>query len=215
MNLFRWLKSKFEMAPLNRVAAVSCDDQTINFQWIGGSTSSSTWDQIQRVLIRTTDQGPFDDDVFLVIETADKNHVIPQPAPGASQLLGRLQQLPGFNNEAVIDSMGCTDNQQFLCWERGDAVNQPGPEQNDFATSYELDPVESNIEADTIFWSCPCGVPLQLEFHISKSGLGYPQTGVHDWVTGGVSVPCPECGRRFFLPSMADSPSVSEVIPNY
>mgnify|MGYP001544696844 CR=1 FL=1 len=63
-------------------------------------------------------QGPFDDDVFFVIETADKNFVIPQAAPGASQLLERFQQLPGFDNEAVIDSMGCTDNKEFVCWER-------------------------------------------------------------------------------------------------
>lgn len=36
----------------------------------------------------------------------------------ASQLLERLQQLDGFNNEAVIDSMGSTDNNEFICWER-------------------------------------------------------------------------------------------------
>ena len=85
MKLFRWLKSKFDMAPVNRVAAVTCDDQAINFHWAGGSMASSRWDQIQRVLIRTTDRGPFDDDVFLVIETADKKYVLaagrhPQPA---------------------------------------------------------------------------------------------------------------------------------------
>ena len=90
--------------------------------------ASSRWDQIQRVLIRTTDRGPFDDDVFLVIETADKKYVIPQAAPGASPLLERLQQLPGFSNEAVIDSMGCTNNKQFLCWQRGATPNQPAPE---------------------------------------------------------------------------------------
>lgn len=122
MNLLRWFKSKFEMAPLNRVAAVTCDDQGISFRWAKGSTASSTWDDIQRVLIRTTDLGPFDDDVFFVIETSDNSFVIPQTAAGASQLQERLQELPGFDNEAVIDSMGCTDNKQFLCWERG---NQP------------------------------------------------------------------------------------------
>jgi hypothetical protein len=137
--------------------------------------------------------------------------VIPQAAPGASQLLERLQQLPGFNNQAVIDSMGCTDNKQFLCWERG---NQPSPDDDDLATKYQLNPVESKIEADSIAWSCPCGVPLEIEFHISEGRVGYPHDGTHDWVTGGVSVPCPECGRRFFLPCMAMSPSVLEVIDN-
>ena len=31
MNLLRWFKSKFEMAPLNRIAAVTCDDHGIEF----------------------------------------------------------------------------------------------------------------------------------------------------------------------------------------
>jgi hypothetical protein len=73
---------------------------------------------VQRVLIRTTDRGPFDDDVFFIVETSGKNYVIPQQALGAGQLLESFQQLPGFDNEAVIDSMGCTDNKDFLCWER-------------------------------------------------------------------------------------------------
>ena len=101
------------MAPVNRVAAVTCDDQTINFRWARGSTASSTWDDIRRVSIRTTDLGPFDDDVFFVVETAGKNFVIPQAAPGASQLLERLQQFPGFDNDAVINSMGCTTTKSF------------------------------------------------------------------------------------------------------
>jgi len=29
-----------------------------------------------------------------------------------------LQQLPGFDNAAVIAAMQSTDNQRFLCWER-------------------------------------------------------------------------------------------------
>ena len=174
MSLLRWFKSKFEMAPLNRVAVVTCDDETINVRWARGLTASSTWDDIRRVLIRTTDQGPFDDDVFFVIETADKSFVIPQAALGASLLLDRLQQLPGFDNEAVIDSMGCTDNKEFLCWERG---NQPNSDEDNAATKYQLNPVESKIEADSIAWSCPCGVPLEMEFSASAGSVGYPRDG--------------------------------------
>lgn len=106
------------MAPINRVASVTCDEHTINMKWMGGSTASLKLDDVQRVLIHTTDRGPFDDDVFLVMVTAEMNFVIAQSAPGAGGLLGRLQELPEFDNGAVIDSMGCTDNHEFLCWER-------------------------------------------------------------------------------------------------
>ena len=78
---------------------------------------------------------------------------------------------------------------------------------------YDFELIESTIQSNRIAWSCSCGASLDIEFQIYEKGVGYPKDGNHDWVTGGVSVPCPECGRRFFLPCMADKPSVSEVIP--
>jgi hypothetical protein len=33
----------------------------------------------------------------------------------------RLQNLPGFNNEAVIESMTCVENKRFVCWQKDDA----------------------------------------------------------------------------------------------
>jgi hypothetical protein len=118
MRLLKWLKSRFQMAPINRVAAVDVGDETITFRWAGGSTSSLRWENIERVVIRTTDAGPFDDDVFFVVQAAGTTYVIPQGAAGTNQLRERLQQLPDFDNEAIINSMGCTDNQEFVCWER-------------------------------------------------------------------------------------------------
>jgi len=32
-----------------------------------------------------------------------------------------LQNLPGFNNEAVIESMTCVENKRFVCWQKDDA----------------------------------------------------------------------------------------------
>jgi hypothetical protein len=118
MNFLRWIRSRFEMAPVNRVRAVNCEDEALEFRWALGSAAFAKWDDVQRVLIRTTDRGPFDDDVFLVMETSERRYVIPQTAVGAAQLLDRVQRLPGFDNEAVIESMGCTENSEFLCWER-------------------------------------------------------------------------------------------------
>ena len=117
MTFFGWLKPR-AMAPINRVAVVTCDDQTITFRRAWRSAVSVNMNEVRRILMRTTDQGPFDDDVFFIVEVTGKTFVIPQAAPGASEMLEHFQQLPGFNNEAVIDSMGCTDNKEFLCWER-------------------------------------------------------------------------------------------------
>lgn len=117
MNILRSFKSRFEVAPFNRGTAVAIDANSIECQW-RRAKESVDWGDIQRVLLRTTDKGPFDDDVFFVLKTATRNYVIPQQAAVAGQILEHLQQLPNFNNEAVIEAMGCTDNQDFLCWER-------------------------------------------------------------------------------------------------
>ena len=113
MNLLRWFRSKFEMAPINRVLAVDCHDDVFALRWAGGATESVNVDDIQRVAVRTTDQGPFDEDVFFMLEANNNTFLIPQGAEGTTQLLERLQQLPGFDNEALINSMCCMDNKVF------------------------------------------------------------------------------------------------------
>ncbi len=90
--------------------------------WPRGPNESVLWSDIQRIVIRNTDSGPFDEDVFC-LETGKDTFVIPQGADGVSELLEQIQQFSGFNNEALIDSMGCTDNGLFVCWEREVAAN--------------------------------------------------------------------------------------------
>jgi len=53
-----------------------------------------------------------------------------------NELLVRLQQLPGFNNEAVIKAMGSTTHNKFVCWKRTSdsskgALNSPVERRND------------------------------------------------------------------------------------
>jgi hypothetical protein len=66
--------------------------------------------------IRTTADGPIEDDVFFVLRYANgAEHAIPQ-TEDSGDLLGRLQSLPGFDNEAFIASMGSTDPAVFPVW---------------------------------------------------------------------------------------------------
>jgi len=52
------------------------------------------------------------------IRGESKTLVFPQGAKGDKEILQRLQDLPGFNNEAVIEAMGSTEKRIFLCWEK-------------------------------------------------------------------------------------------------
>jgi hypothetical protein len=85
----------------------------------GGIVESVGWDDLRRVEIVTTDEGPFAPDVFWVLHGTTTGCVVPQGADGEDQLLQRLQALPGFRNEEVIKAMSSAEIARFLCWERG------------------------------------------------------------------------------------------------
>jgi hypothetical protein len=91
---------------------LSFDDEAV--RWAG---TSIRWDELAEVTIVTTEEGPFVDDVFWVLRAADGRE-LRVPSETAGDLLGRLQELPGFDNEAVIRSMGSTENARFVAWRR-------------------------------------------------------------------------------------------------
>jgi len=83
-----------------------------------GKTERVSWNDLQRVEILTTSDGPMAPDVFWVLHGTDTGCAIPQGATGERALLERLQALPGFDNGQVIEAMGSTSDRKFLCWQR-------------------------------------------------------------------------------------------------
>ena len=97
---------------------VAVDDRGYICRWPGGSVDSIAWDDLLAVVIRTTDQGPMQEDVFLVLRSAGGDCVIPQSNEITDDLLVRFQRtLPGFDSMAVIQATGSTENATFVCWE--------------------------------------------------------------------------------------------------
>ena len=84
----------------------------------GGPSEQVTWEDLQRVEIMTTGDGPFRPDVFWMLFGTVGGCAIPQGATGEPALSRRLGQLPGFDHEAVIRAMGSTEDAHFLCWQR-------------------------------------------------------------------------------------------------
>jgi hypothetical protein len=83
-----------------------------------GKVERVGWADLQKVEVVTTSDGPFAPDVFWVLHGTDGGCAIPQGATGESQLLERLQALPGFDNHVFIEAMSCVSNRRFLCWRR-------------------------------------------------------------------------------------------------
>jgi len=110
-----------------REDTVVFDSAGVTRTLINGATESIAWDELAKVQILTTDEGPWSEDVYFLLSTEDgkRGCAVPQLSKGSQQLLERLMTLPGFDHEQVIEAMGCTSRKMFLCWERASEVDQP------------------------------------------------------------------------------------------
>ena len=119
--MFDWLRRLWKSNASPAQALVSFDDKLVRCHRPGGTAEQVSWDELTAVEILTTDAGPFVCDVFFVLHGNDRGCVVPQEAEGCNELLERLQKLPGFNNQAVIDAMCCTSNARFPAWQKENA----------------------------------------------------------------------------------------------
>ena len=90
---------------------VVCERPDGTFERVG-------WSDLEKVEIITTGDGPFVTDVFWVLHGGQSGCAVPGGATGEMELLQRLQTLPGFDNEVLIEAMGCTSNKRFVCWQK-------------------------------------------------------------------------------------------------
>lgn len=84
-----------------------------------GTVEQVRWNDLQRVEILGTPDGPLLPDMFWVLHgSAGTGCVVPWGVPGDDDLLARLQQLRGFDNDAVVSASGHTEERLTLCWQR-------------------------------------------------------------------------------------------------
>lgn len=102
-----------------RKVIVSWDENGVAVAYPSGERHATAWDAVNCVAIETNDSGPWGADVWWLLEGASDRVAYPQGATGDEGMLAELpKRFPGFNHEAVILAMGCTDNARFVCWER-------------------------------------------------------------------------------------------------
>jgi hypothetical protein len=109
--------------------SVRIDDQGVRRELPDGKVEYVAWDNLREVVVLTTGDGPFAEDVFFVLAGQDGTGcVVPHSAADSSQLLDWLQRLPGFDNAAFIRAMSSTADATFVCWRRspGTGVQSAG-----------------------------------------------------------------------------------------
>ena len=97
---------------------VRLTDEEVVCERPDGKVERVRWEDLQRVEVFTTDDGPFAPDVFWMLFGTAGGCAVPQGATGDRELLARLQALPGFDNESFIRAMGSTDYGRFPCWQK-------------------------------------------------------------------------------------------------
>jgi hypothetical protein len=125
-TMLDWLKKRRQpdRAPIvgrstpSRVA-VSYDDHVVRIKLPSGATTHLTWHDIGAVNIVTTAEGPFEPDLFWLLQSMDKktNITIPMGAEGEHDLMRAMQaRLIGFDNMAVVEAMSSTGPAGFVIW---------------------------------------------------------------------------------------------------
>ncbi len=127
MTFLATLKTRFNAAfhpDLNFEAkwVVAVSESEVSCTRPNGEVESLRWDDLQVVAIETTDEGPYIADVFFYLAGEQTGCVVPLGATGEDEMIKRLQDLPGFDNEAFSEAMASTSNRKFIVWRRNGAT---------------------------------------------------------------------------------------------
>jgi hypothetical protein len=104
--------------------SVSVDDTGVRRVLADGSEESVTWSDLSAVVIRVIPEGPWNEDVFLMLAAADgTGTAVPSGDPAADALIERLQTLPGFDNEKFIEAMTTDADEAYVVWKAENSSN--------------------------------------------------------------------------------------------
>ncbi|MCU1645893.1 MAG: hypothetical protein JWN03_6168 [Nocardia sp.] len=105
------------------MAGVEINDTFVRRTLANGRVEEVAWTELAEVRLITTADGPFAEDVFFVlIGATGKGCVVPHSAADTA-FLARLQALPGFDNDKVVEAMLSTADRQFLVWRRAESAD--------------------------------------------------------------------------------------------
>jgi len=116
-----WRRARLTPKRHDGPGVVEVDERQITyFAPFGGGAVSIN--DLARVTILTSDQGPFVEDVhWLFEENGGTRLLIPNSAEGAAQLFDALSPLKGVDFEAAIRAMGSTATDSFVIWAKDPA----------------------------------------------------------------------------------------------
>lgn len=130
MSLIDTMARWFGMEGLRGHGTPEVDELGVRRRLGDGSLEEVRWDQLEAVMIHTTDEGPWMEDFYWVLMGSEGGGVL---VPGEeAQALGFLQilqaRLPGLDNHAVIAAATSVENEWFPVWRRGQSAGTEADE---------------------------------------------------------------------------------------
>ncbi len=104
------------MSQVSKISAI----QPLGFEYLdpNGESHLITLEAISEVVILTTADGPFTEDCFWVVTTGEARVITSNNDPLSEELAELLGTLPGFDFDAMIDSMSSVTEEVFVCFRR-------------------------------------------------------------------------------------------------
>lgn len=105
--------------PLPPYGKVHFDDEMITYFRENNEKTSLPWQDLSKLRILTTPDGPFLPDVFWIFESQEEIALkIPSEAEGMAELSDHLTSLSGFQSAPFTKAMGSTEYASFDVWEK-------------------------------------------------------------------------------------------------
>lgn len=79
------------------------------------------WSDVEKIQVFTTDEGPFNEDLYWVISFVNCNHClyIPQLSKGSDKMITAISEVLSEPNwDMAIKAMGSCENDKFLIWSK-------------------------------------------------------------------------------------------------
>ncbi|EHY88604.1 hypothetical protein ACWGRK_18700 [Saccharomonospora azurea] len=100
-----------------RSRSISVDDVGVRRLLADGSEESITWADLAAVVVRVIPEGPWKEDVFLMLAASDgTGTAVPSGDPAADALIERLQTLPGFDHDMFVEAMTTDADKAYVVW---------------------------------------------------------------------------------------------------
>ena len=130
MSLIDTVARWFGLEGLRGHGPAQVDEEGVRRRLGDGTLEEVRWDELEAVMIHTTADGPWGEDLYWVLMGEGGTGVL---VPGEhAQAIGFLQtlqeRLPGLDNHAVIAACACVEEQWFPVWRKGQVEEAEGVE---------------------------------------------------------------------------------------